>query len=303
MGHILITGGTGLLGQAITQLLEQKGYEVAYLSRNKEKSGNIRLYQWDIKSGFIEEGAIENASAIMHLAGASVADGRWTDARKKIIIDSRVESANLLLQKIKEVGHSPDTLVAASAIGYYGITTLDKTFTEEDSPASDFLGHVCQLWEQATSKFTEHGIRTVQIRIGVVLSNKGGALPQMAQPIKLFAGSPLGTGRQAIPWIHIHDIANMFVHALENKIEGPFNGVAPNPVDNKSFTKILAGVLKRPLFLPNVPAFVIKMMLGEQAVIALEGTKVSAKKIEHAGFVFKHPTLEPALKSIYTLQE
>ena len=297
--NILITGGTGLIGKRLTEILLSKGHEVSILSRSKKQSEKVTFYTWDIAKQEIEKVAKQKADYIIHLAGANVGEGRWTDKRKKEIIDSRVQSGNLLLDAVKE--HNPNLkgFISSSAVGYYGMVTKDKVFEETDKPGVDFLAKVCEKWENTALKFKQLNIRTVIIRTGVVLDKNDGALAKLLTPIKLGIGSGLGTGNQAMPWIHLEDICNLYVHAIENEgMKGAYNGVAPEQVTNQEFSKTVAKVLKKPFWFPNVPAFALKLLMGEQAIIALEGSPISSKKTEATGFKYTYRNLKDALEDL-----
>jgi len=296
--HVLITGGSGLIGQKLTHVLLKKGYGVSHLSRSKDAKG-VRSYHWDLSNGYCDPEAFKETSVVVHLAGAGVADKRWTSKRRKEILDSRVNSTQLLFESIKNSG-KVDTFISASAIGYYGFGKPDKIFAESDEPGTDFLAGVTQHWEEEVKKFTTLGIREVRLRTGVVLSDEGGALPKLAQPIKWGVGSPLGSGKQMMSWIHIDDLIGMFVQAIEQTdMHGAYNAVSPNPVSNKEMTKAIAKILKRPLILPAVPGFALKLILGEMSEIILNGSSVSAEKIISKNFNFKFKNLESALADIY----
>ncbi|MEN8927985.1 MAG: TIGR01777 family oxidoreductase [Flavobacteriales bacterium] len=299
--NILITGGTGLIGKRLTEILLSKGHEVSILSRSKKQSDNINFYTWDIAKQEIEAEAIQKADYIIHLAGANVGEGRWTDKRKKEIINSRVQSGNLLLKAVKQ--HNPNLkgFISSSAVGYYGMVTQEKEFVETDKPGEDFLAKVCEEWENSALQFNQLNVRTVIVRTGVVLDKNEGALAKLLTPIKVGIGSGLGTGKQAMPWIHLEDICNLYVQAIEDEtMKGAYNGVAPEKFTNQEFSKKVAKILKKPFWFPNVPAFALKLFLGEQAVIALEGSPISSKKTEETGFKFKHPILKSALEEILT---
>jgi uncharacterized protein (TIGR01777 family) len=301
MQKVLITGGSGLVGTELSALLKEKGYEVAHLTRNKKDDYPYQQFEWDIKKQEMDEEAIKFADVIIHLAGAGVADKKWTDSRKKVIIESRTESASLLYNTIKNMpDEAPEHFISASAIGYYGMDTGDKLVDEDSKAGNDFLAEVTKKWEAAADQFESLEIPTAKIRIGIVLTEKGGALPQLAQPIKLMAGAPLGSGKQWMSWIHIDDLARLFLHVLENKITGVYNGVGTNPATNKEVTKAVAKVLDKPLILPNVPSFAMKLLLGEMAQMVLGGNKVSAEKALKSGFVFKFERLNDALEEIYS---
>lgn len=294
---ILITGGTGTVGTQLKSLLEAKGFTVKILSRKSDPGKGI--YAWDLAKKYIDPRAWENVSHVVHLAGAGVADKRWTDDRKREIIDSRVDSTKLLFEEINVKKIALDGFISASAIGIYGFDTEDVLLTE-NSPAGDgFLAEVTAVWEKEVNKIRTLGIRTVLVRIGIVLSPEGGALVEMAKPVKLGVGSPLGSGQQWISWIHVSDLCNLFLFAIQNaSLEGPINAVAPQPVQNGTFMAALAKALHRPFFLPSVPAFVMKLLLGEMAGMILGGNKVSADKPIQIGYKYAFGSLEGALNDL-----
>ncbi len=298
--NILITGGTGLIGKRLTELLIEKGHSVSVLSRSKKKSSDsIRYYTWDLKKKTIEKEAIVQADVIVHLAGANVGEGRWTSKRKKEIIDSRISSGNLLFNTVKK--HNPDlqAFITSSAIGYYGMTTSDRVFIETDKPGFDFLANVCLKWEAVADQFNKLGIRTAKLRTGVVLDKNEGALAKLITPIKLGIGSALGSGKQAMPWIHLEDICGIYLHLIENsQLHGAFNGVAPSKDNNHDFSKAVAQVMDKPFWFPKVPSFALRLLLGEQSVIALEGSHISSKKIQESGYYFQFKNLRDALTEI-----
>jgi uncharacterized protein (TIGR01777 family) len=297
--HILLTGGTGLLGSKLTKALLDKGYSVSHLSRKPGNDVRVHTYLWDVDKGEIDEHAVDGVDIIVHLAGANVSEGRWTDERKKEIIHSRVKSIGLIYQLLKNNPHTVTTVISASATGYYG-DRADELLTETSAPGTDFLANVCLQWEHAVDAGESLGLRVLKFRTGVVLDAAGGALAKMATPVKFGVGSPLGNGKQWVPWIHEEDVVGMYLYGIENgNLTGDYNMVAPNPVTNKQLTQAIAKQLHRPLWLPNVPAFALKLLLGEMGEIVLASTKASAQKIEGAGFKFKYPTLAWALKEIY----
>jgi hypothetical protein len=296
---VLITGGTGLIGSRLTELLLEKGYEVAYLSRRKSEETRVKAYRWDLEKGYIAEEAIRGADCIIHLAGAGVADERWTARRKKEILESRIQSSRLLYEGLQRVPNQVKTFLSASAIGIYGADRGDQLLTETSPPGNDFLAEVTKAWEGAVQPVAGLGIRTVLLRIGIVLSGKGGALAKMAQPVRLGAGSPLGSGKQWVSWIHVDDLCRLFMYALENPdVRGPYNAVAPEPATNEALTKQIAEVLGKPLFLPNVPAFALRLAVGEMADAVLGSAKVSSQKVAQAGFTYQFPALTPALRDL-----
>jgi hypothetical protein len=260
---VLISGGTGLIGTALSRLLLNQGHSVVHLSRSPGSATDFTTYKWDPAAGVLDEKALLGVTAIVHLAGAGIADSRWTERRKKLIIDSRVESANLLLEKVREHQIPLEVFVSASGINYYGMKTVDKIFTEDDPPSDDFIGRCCLLWEQAADQFADL-CRVVKLRTGVVLSENGGALERIARPIKWGLGAPLGSGEQWVPYIHMADLCRMYLNALENRsYRGVYNAVNGDHVTNADLTRETAAALKKPLWLPNVPSFAIKLAFGE----------------------------------------
>ena len=299
---VLITGGTGLIGSRLAEMLIDSGYEVALLSREPAKSSHYRSFRWDPTGGTIDEAAVPYANYIVSLAGASVSDGKWTDERKRDIMTSRLGGLALLHRELAKPGHHVEAFISASAIGVYG-DTADALLTEESPPGvptHDFLADVAHQWELAAAPIAALGIRTVVPRIGIVLSKDGGALPQIARPVKLGAGAALGSGRQYMSWIHLDDICRLFIAMLEDAAwRGTYNAVAPHPVTNQQFTETLAHVLHRPLLLPKVPAFGLKLAMGEMSEIVLGSQNASAAKVLARGFQFEYTELRGALEALY----
>jgi uncharacterized protein len=297
---ILITGGTGLIGRRLTQLLQQQGYTVTYLSRNPKQDGGVKTFRWNVETGEIDPHAIQTAAHIIHLAGAGIADSRWTEARKREILDSRTQSTALLADALQRTQHHVRSFISSSAIGYYGGDTGDRPLTENSPAGSDFLAQVTRAWERSAEAVAAQGIRTVRIRTGVVLAKDGGALPKLAQPVRLGVGAPVGTGDQYLSWIHLDDICGLFIAALQNEHwSGVYNGVAPGPVTNADLTRQIAQVLHRPQILPNVPSFVIKLMFGELAVTVLGGNYVLNKRLaDETDFQYSFPDLRKALEDL-----
>jgi len=291
MAKIMITGGTGLVGKRLTKLLIDKNHEVVILSRNPKSKNE---YKWDISANYIDKKALLNTDYVIHLAGAGIADKRWTAERKQLIIDSRVNSANLLFNKINELKIDLKGFISASGIGYYGAITSDKIYKETDNPGDDFLAEVCQKWENAAQQFSSKKIPVTILRTGIVLSDKGGALDKMKTPII----SPLGTGKQFLPWIYIDDLCSMYIIAIEDHLSGIFNAVAPEHQTSKSFSKALAKSIKRPYLPIGVPRFLLKLLFGKMAIILLEGSRVSSKKIQLNGFYFEFDQLKKALNNL-----
>jgi uncharacterized protein len=300
MDKILISGGTGLIGSYLATRLKGKGYNVALLSRNPVQEHGFAMYNWDPERSVIDSGAISDADYIVHLAGANIGERRWTTERRKLIIESRVKTGDLLFKTFSDSSKKPKAFISASAVGYYGAVTSDKIFFEGDLPANDFLGNTCRQWEQSADRFEELGIRTVKIRTGVVLSRRDGALPKMALPVRIGFGSSLGNGRQYIPWIHIGDLCNIYIRAIEDsKMRGAYNAVAPDYTTNKDFTRILAHILNKPFWFPNIPAIFLKVLFGEMSAVILEGSRVSSDKIIAAGYKFLYPELRNALDDLF----
>ena len=296
---VLISGGSGLVGSRLTEILQEQGYEVGHLSRSSNSNSSIETIRWDVTNMKLDTKSVEKYDYIIHLAGAGIADKAWTDSRKKVIIDSRVNSTKLLKQAIESNTKKPKAIVAASAIGFYGIETTEHIYKESDSPGEDFLAETCILWEQSIDELATINIPLSRIRIGLVLSANGGALKEMAKPIKFGLGAALGSGKQYMPWIHIDDLCRLFIFCFENKKTEIFNGVAPNQLNNHTFSKAIANTLKKPFFLPNVPSFLLKLILGTRAQLILKGSRISAEKVKNSGFNYKFEKLEDALKAIY----
>lgn len=291
-----------MVGQELVKLFHEKGIVVHYLSRSKSKlhnDANYRGFYWDIDAQFIDTACFEGVSTIIHLAGASIAK-RWTKSYKEKVLDSRIESARLLKNTIKSREIAINHFISASAIGIYP-SSLTHYYEEDYQQVSDtFLGEVVEHWEDAADAFEELGCLISKIRIGLVLSEKDGALPQMARPVKLGLGAPFGSGEQWQSWIHLKDLAAIFLFVAEEELKGVFNGVAPNAVSNTELIKTIASVLSKPAFLPNVPEFLMHLILGEMATILFESQRVSSQKIESEGFVFEFPNLRPALEDLLT---
>lgn len=298
MPTVLLTG-TGLIATNISQKLEAKGYTVTFLSRSKNEKSAYKTYVWDIDQQKIEQEAIASADYILHLAGANISEKRWTAKRKRLLINSRVKSAELLFSEVKKQNKKLKAFLSASGVGYYGAITSDKIFTETDSPGNDFLGETCKKWEAAVSAFEDLNIRTVKIRTGVVLAKEEGALQKMLFPIKMGIGSAVGSGRQYMPWIHMEDISSIYIKAIEDdQMTGAYNAASPDHKNNKEFMKTIAKVLHKPFWFPKVPGLAMRILFGEMADILLKGSRVSVDKIQKTGFEFKFKDLETALKDL-----
>lgn len=297
---VLITGATGMIGQELVKVLHQNNIEVNYLSTSKDKlvsKENYKGFYWNPNTNEIDINAFEGVSVIYHLAGATVAK-RWTSSYKKEILESRIIPTRLLYATLQNNPHQIKQIISASAIGIYP-DSLGSIYNEENKGVDDsFLGEVVQKWETEVDAFKKINILVTKIRIGIVLSNKGGALPQMVTPIKYGVGAAFGSGKQYQSWIHIEDLVNVFYYTQIKELSGIYNAVAPHPVTNATITKEIAKVLKRPLWLPNIPKFAMKMILGEMHILLFSSQSVSALKILNEGFQFKYATIEKALADI-----
>tara|TARA_R110002049_G_scaffold69887_2_gene180827 strand:- start:645 stop:1550 length:906 start_codon:yes stop_codon:yes gene_type:complete len=297
---VLITGATGLIGKEIVKQCHAEGINVHYLTTSKSKltkDSNYKGFYWNPNNNEIDHKCFDGVSAIINMVGASISK-RWTDNYKTILLESRTKTAQLLQDTIKTHNYKIDQVVSASAIGIYP-TSLVNYYDETNTEISDtFLGKVVHEWEAAVDGFKDLGCKVAKIRIGLVLAKDGGALPEIVKPIKFGAGAAFGSGKQWQSWIHVKDLASLFVFALQNNFEGIYNGVAPNPVSNKELTKASAKVLRRPLILPNIPKFVMKLVLGEMHILLFESQRVCSKKVESEGFDFKYVNLKPALENL-----
>lgn len=295
---VLITGGTGLVGRQLTDYLVQEGYEVAWLSRRPSDDAPVTVFTWDYSNDTIQPEALDWPDHIVHLAGAGIGDKKWTADRKRVLSDSRIKSAEFLFSKFADNGNLK-SFVSASAIGYYGYDTGSRWMKEGSRFGDDFLATLTKEWEAAADKFQEKDIRTVKLRIGMVLSPGGGLLGKLKPVFKAGLGAALGSGQQYISWVHVEDLSSMFMMAIgDESMSGPYNATSPEPMTNKEFSRLLARRLKRPFILPNVPKFVLKIMFGEFASSVTGGNRVSPDKILDAGFEFRYPSLKKALDSL-----
>jgi uncharacterized protein (TIGR01777 family) len=304
MKTILITGGTGLVGSRLTELLLARNYNVIVLSRSKKETStpNLNYAIWNVEEQTIDASVFTTTDYIVHLAGAGVADKRWSASRKKEILDSRTQSSSLLVKALQNNTHKVQAVISSSAIGWYGPdpSSHSNGFEETDDSFNDYLGNTCKLWEESIEPITQQNIRLVKLRTGIVLSTKGGALKEFLNPIKIGIAAILGSGKQMISWIHIDDLCNQFIYAIEHStIQGSYNAVAPNPVNNKTLTLSIAKQVKGKFYIPiYVPSFMLKIILGEMSIEVLKSTTVSSKKIELAGFNFNYKSIDAALSNL-----
>ena len=299
--RVLITGGTGAIGRRLTDQLLKEGHEVTILSRKALKPARlpvkVTFLQWDGKTAKGWGNHLEAVDAVVNLAGAGIADARWTAERKKVIVDSRVKPGQAVVEAFKSVSQKPKVLIQASGVNYYG-TDREKAFTEDDGPGDDFLAEVCIKWEAATLPVEAMGVRRVIIRSGAVLDPTAGALPKLAMPVRFFVGGPLGSGRQWLSWIHYADEIGAIKFLIETEAAcGPVNMTAPQPVRNKELAQAIGRVLHRPAVMP-APSLAVKLMVGELSDVVLKGQQVLPAALQRLGYPFKYPQIDAALKNL-----
>jgi uncharacterized protein (TIGR01777 family) len=294
---VLITGGSGLIGTRLTTMLQQRSYDVVHLTRG-ESNADVQSFSWDPARQSIDEHALDGVGVVIHLAGASIAGKRWTPGYKRQILASRIDSTRLLFNTIQRRAGSLHAFISASAIGFYGSGEKTKPLDEDDKPGQDFLAGVVQKWESEVRAIATLGPRVSLVRTGIVLSAEGGALSEMMRPIRWGVGAPLGTGQQIVSWVHIDDLCRAYIFLMENRLSGTFNVAAPVPVTNEQLTKAIAEQLHKPLWLPNIPGFVLKGVLGEMADAVLTGSAVSPQKIVGEGFSFEYSDIGSALRGL-----
>ena len=298
--NILITGATGLVGKQLIPSLQALGHQISILTRKPTTIPGVKVFLWDVAAQKIDRKAFEDIDTIIHLAGEGIADKKWTPQRKKEIIDSRVQSAKLLYETIKETKTPITTFVSASAVGYYG-DRRNEILTEASEPGKGFLADCCVKWENAVDEGLQLGFRVVKIRIGLILTKNEGALAAMDKPIRFFVGAPLGSGKQWMPWIHLDDVVSIFIAAVENtNMTGAYQACAPFPVTNKFLIKTIAGKINRPVWPIHVPAFVLKLMMGEMSILPLMSNNTLANKLLETGYKYKYVNLDIALEAIYS---
>ncbi|WP_407425782.1 TIGR01777 family oxidoreductase [Arcticibacter sp.] len=299
--RVLITGAKGLIGEPLIKLLLSQGNSIHILSRTPANSNPaVKEFGWDIENGSIDERSLEGVDAIIHLAGENIGAKPWTTKRKHTIVSSRTKSLELLFRAIKGHTHAKvKTLISASAVGYYG-DRGDEILTETSHPGTGFLADTCMQWEHAADALAALGHRGVKRRTGVVLAREGGALPKIAGPVKSGFGTILGSGKQWMPWVHLHDAAHAYVHALNNEqMEGAYNLSSPRPVTNKVFTETVAAIHRKKIWLPNVPDLALRIALGEMKAIVLSSNRTDSTKLQDTGFNFKYAFLPEALHDLY----
>ncbi|WP_118951856.1 TIGR01777 family oxidoreductase [Taibaiella helva] len=304
MAVVLITGGTGTIGRRLSDLLVSKGYQVVILSREGGANARpgIRYARWNIEKGEVDQEAIADSDYVIHLAGAGVAEKRWTAARKRVILESRTQSSRLLADALKAIPNKVKAVISASASGYYGPDTLlssNDGFTWDDPPGDDFLAQVCRQWEESIAPVSGLGKRLVVLRTGIVLSREGGAFTEFVRPLRFRVAAILGNGRQIVSWIHEDDLCRMYLYALENEaLHGPYNAVAPHPVTNRRLVLALAKA-RGGFYIPlHVPAFALRLALGEMATEVLKSARLNTLKIENEGFTFAYPEIDDAAREL-----
>ena len=298
--NVLITGGTGFVGRSLTALLIGNGFSVSILSRSKRQNKkDMSYYIWDIKNQTIEDAAVNNADYIIHLAGENIAGERWTEKRKKAIVASREDSIKLIRNVLAKQNHKVSAFISASAIGIYGAINGEAICKESTPPASDFLGRTCQIWEAAVDTIGQLGIRTVKVRTGLVLGEGDGLIKKLKPIFKYRLGAPLGSGKQYMPWIYIDDLCEIYLKAInDDTVRGPYNAAIQDDTDNIAFSKTFAAVYGYKMWLPHVPAAIIKLGMGQMSKIVLTGRRVSSEKIRKTGFTFKITDIEEALRKV-----
>lgn len=298
--RVLIAGATGLVGKELVKLCHEKDIKVHYLTTSKSKIKGFENYKgfyWDPSKGVIDPKAFENITAVINLAGASISN-RWTAANQKEIYSSRIDSANLIYETLSSHTNLVTHYISASAVGIYP-PSYTAMYTEDSDVVDDsFLGNVVKDWEAAANQFKELGMRVATIRTGVVLDEEEGAFPKLVQPIKMGVGSPLGSGKQWMSWIHIEDVAEVYMHCLKQGVDGVINAVAPSPVTNSYMTKRIAEQLDKELWAPKVPAFVLRIVLGKMATLAIDGQLVHSNRLKEQGFKFRFINVESAIKDL-----
>lgn len=295
MSTVLITGGSGLVGSHLTRLLQENGHTVRHLSRQPRNIAGVQVFRWDVHGRSVDPLALQGVDHIVHLSGAGIVGKPWTAERLQELRDSRADAAGLLFAEAERLGQWPQTFISASGINYYGTATTDHIFTEDDPPADDTLGRLCQAWEQAAFAWGPR-VRVAVLRMPAVLAREGGALPKMAGPARWGLAAPFGTGNQWMPWAHVDDVARAYLFLLQHgNLSGAFNLAAPEHADNRTFIRKVAKALHRPCFLPAIPTFLLRAAMGAMSSMILEGSRVNGEKLVRAGFGFRFAKLDEAL--------
>ena len=301
MAKVLITGGSGSIGKYLIPRLLFKGHQVSIIGRSRKEIPGVESFVWNLEKDEMDERALKDVTHIIHLAGAGIADKPWSPARKQEILESRVRPLKQLANRLQSRNQRIKAIISSSAVGYYGGLTSEKIFTETDDPASDFLGATCKMWEDAVQFLKPIADREVRVRTSVVLMNDAGALPKLVKPAKLGFGAAIGSGKQWMPWIHIDDLVEIYIKAIEDvNMNGPYNAAAPEHVNQNTMIDEIGKALNRPTFLPPVPKFLLKTVMGEMSAVVTEGSRVSSQKMSDAGFEFTHPQLQEALNDLLT---
>lgn len=298
MPTVLITGGSGLVGSHLTQLLLAEGFAVRHLGRSPRPGAAVPAFRWSVADGYVDPAALQDVAHIIHLSGAGIMDKAWTPGRLRELYRSRSSAADVLCQAVAASGHWPTSFISASGINFYGTVTRDQVFTETDAAATDAIGALTKAWEEAADAWSPH-CRVVKLRTPMVLAREGGALPKLARPARCGLAAPFGSGKQWMPWVRIDDLARAYLHALRQAdMAGAYNVVAPGHATNQQFTRALAKALKRPAFLPPLPGLLLRVALGGRSSLLLQGSRASSTKLLGTGFRFAHPGLEAALQGL-----
>jgi hypothetical protein len=298
MHRVVITGGTGLIGSRLSTLLAADGWQVVHLTRGGKKKEKYESFRWDPGNGYCDGDAFREGDAIIHLAASNIGQGRWSESRKKEIISSRTLSGELIFRMTIGSGITPSVFITASGVNYYGSENSERTFTESDPPAEDFLGKTCRLWEASADTFSEAGVRVVKLRTAVVMASSGSALNRMTAPAMAGLIVRLSPGNQYFPWIHIDDLCSIYHKALtDHTMSGPYNAAAPHHVTHDQLMGEVARQKRLPVFLPHVPAWLLNVVLGEMSVVLTRGSRISSDRISSAGFRFRYPDISSALRA------
>ena len=299
MKRVVITGGSGLIGSQLSELLSDEGYEVVHLTRKSGSAGKYRSYRWDPGQGYCDSDAFMDGDAIIHLAGANIGGRLWSKSRRREIVSSRTATAAMLYRLTVGSGIRPGVFITASGVNFYGSQTSGRIFMESDPPAADFLGETCRLWEAGADPFAASGIRVVKIRTAVVLASAGSALSKMTAPARAGLIVRFGPGNQFFPWIHINDLCRVYLKAVSDaNMSGPYNASAPGHITHDMLMAEVAVQKRLPVFLPHLPAWLLRAVLGEMSVVLTAGSRISPDRLTDSGFVFRYPDIASALKSL-----